>query len=319
MNFKVVSEVKDTKEELRKTHARVLTDLARKNDKVVALEADLSSSMATGSFKKEYEDRFINFGIMEANMMGSAAGLSLSGMIPFVHTFAPFATRRAYDQIFLSIGYSGLTTNIFGSDPGVTAAFNGGTHMPFEDIAIMRAIPEATVIEVSDDVQLENVMHSLIDRKGLNYVRLVRKKARQIYESGSTFDIGKGAKLYNGKDVSIVANGIMVNEALVARDILKSKGIDAAVIDMLTIKPIDKELIIDEINNTGFILTAENHNIIGGLGSAVCEVVSEYGKGKVVRIGVKDRFGQVGDQDFLQKEYNLTAEDIVKEVENGLK
>jgi transketolase len=230
-----------------------------------------------------------------------------------MHTFGPFATRRCFDQLFLSIGYANLTAKVIGSDAGVSAAHNGGTHMPFEDIGLMRLIPNATVLEMSDHIMFEDILKQISEKPGLDYIRIVRKSMIQIYEEGSTFEIGKGNVLRDGTDVTIVASGIMIKEALDAADILEEYKISAAVIDMWTIKPIDTDLLKTYNAKTKLVVTAENHNIIGGLGSAVLEALDTE-QTIVKRIGVQDRFGQVGTQDFLQEEYGLTSKNIVNTV-----
>lgn len=317
MSVKILKEYINSPVELRKVFAQSLNDLIDNNKKVVALEADLMGAIATKPVFQKHPENFVNCGIMEANMVGVASGLSVRGMIPYMHTFGPFATRRCYDQLFLSIAYSGLNLKVIGSDAGVTAQHNGGTHMPFEDLGLMRLIPTATVMDMSDHVMFKNIMEQTEKIHGLQYIRIVRKNMAQMYEEGSTFEIGKGIVLREGTDVTIVANGIMLKEAIDAREILAEEGISAAVIDMFTIKPIDTDLLKDYASKTKLIVTAENHNHIGGLGSAVLEAL-ETTPSRVVRIGVKDRFGQVGTQDFLQEEYNLTKEDIVKAVKENL-
>ena len=279
---------------------------------VVYLDADLMGSIGTTGFWKRNPKQAINVGIAEANMAGIAAGLSAAGKKPYLHTFGPFASRRLYDQAFLSIAYAGNCARIFGSDPGVTAAFNGGTHMPFEDIALYRAIPHATVMEISDGTMLEALMWQLKDQPGLSYTRLSRKAYPAIYSKDHKFTIGKGEILRDGKDAAIIACGLMVGEAMLAAENLAKDGINVQVIDMFTIKPLDVDLVLDAAK-TGAVITAENHNIIGGLGEAVASTLLEAGIApKFRRIGINESFGQVGPQDFLQSQYGLTAENIEK-------
>lgn len=306
------------KVEMRKVYCQTLIELAEKDDRIVMLDADLMNSMSTVPFLERYPERTFNCGIQEANMMGIAAGLSVTGKVPYAHTFAPFATRRVFDQVFISGSYAKANIRIIGSDPGITAAYNGGTHMPFEDMGIMRNIPEMTVMAPTDAVMLENIIKQLADLYGMYYVRLLRKNAVQIYEKGSEFEIGKAVKLKDGKDVTIFANGIMVAEVLKANEILKEKGISARIYDMFTIKPVDKEAVINSAEETGAIVTVENHNIINGLGSAVAEVLVENCPVPMERVGVKDLFGEVGPVDYLKKRYQLTAGDIVEKVEKVL-
>jgi transketolase len=305
--------------EMRNAYCQTLIELARKNEKIVILDADLMSSMGMIPFLKEFPERTFNCGVQEANMIGVAAGLSATGKIPYAHTFGPFATRRCYDQVFLSGAYTKSNIRIIGSDPGVTAAYNGGTHMPFEDMGIMRNIPEMTVLEPTDSVMLKDIIKQLAKLYGMFYIRLLRSNAIKIYEEGTIFKIGKAVKLKNGKDVTIIANGIMVAEALNAAYILEEKGISTRVLDMFTLKPIDKEEIIACAKETGAIVTVENHNIVNGLGSAVAEVLVENITIPMERVGVKDLFGEVGPADYLKERFELTANDIVKKVEKILK
>jgi len=315
---KYIKEEKQTRE-LRKVYASSLVNMMEKDDRVVALEADLMSAITTNSVQAAYKDRLVNCGVQEANMMGVAAGLSVTGMIPFVHSFGIFVTRRAYDQLFLSLGYAQLNARIIGSDAGVTAQHNGGTHMPFEDLALVNAIPNSIVLEMSDDTMFEKLLEQTKDAYGLYYFRIVRKQMRKLYHEDQDFQVGKGIVLEDGKDATIVASGIMVEEALKARELLKEDGIDAAVIDMFTIKPIDEDLLVEYANKTKLVVTAENHNVNGGLGSMVTQVVSEKAPVKMRHIGVKESFGQVGTKDYLQEVYKLRAEDIRDAVKDGLK
>jgi len=296
---------------MRDAYCATLLQLASENDKVVVLDADLMSSMGMAPFIAKYPEKTFNVGIQEANMIGVAAGLSATGLIPFAHTFGPFASRRCYDQIFLSVGYSKLNVRVVGSDPGITAAFNGGTHMPFEDLGILRNIPNITILEPVDTVMLKDMLVQTAGKYGLFYIRLLRKNAVKIYEEGSTFEIGKGVTLKEGKDVTIISTGIMVKEALDAAEMLAAEGISAKVINMFTLKPIDKELIIKSAEETGAIVTAENHSIINALGSAVAEVLAENILVPLERVGVKDLFGEVGPVPYLRERFELTAEEIV--------
>ncbi len=304
--------------EMRKVYTATLIELAKENENIVALDADLMSAIAMGDFAKTYPDRFINCGIQEANMMGVAAGMSATGKVPFAHTFAPFATRRAYDQLFLSAGYAELNVKVVGSDPGITAQLNGGTHMPFEDVGLMRLIPNAVVVEPTDNTVLKFVLKEAAKTYGLFYIRLSRKNSTKVYEEGSSFTIGKANTIREGNDVTIIAYGIMVKEALLAANILKEQGIEVRVLDMFTIKPIDKDAVIKAAKETGAIVTTENHNIIGGLGEAVAAVLAENAPIPMERVGVNDVFGKVGTQDYLAKEFNLTADEIVQKVKKVL-
>jgi transketolase len=305
--------IKEDKE-MRTVYCETLMELADKNKEVVVLDADLMSSMGMVSFLKAYPERTFNVGIQEANMVGVAAGLSATGKIPFAHTFGPFATRRCYDQVFLSCGYAKLNVRIVGSDPGVTAAFNGGTHMPFEDMGIMRNIPNITILEPVDSIMLKSLIEQTANLYGVFYIRLLRKNAVKVYEEGSTFEIGKAIELSKGNDVTIIATGIMVDEALKAAEELKQKGISARVLNIFTLKPIDKEAIIKCAEETGAIVTVENHSVINGLGSAVAEVLVESTPVPMERIGVNDEFGEVGPESYLRERFKLTSKDIVEKV-----
>lgn len=296
---------------MREAYCEIMMSLAASNKNIVALDADLISSSGMKKFFEAYPDRAFQCGIAEANMIGVAAGLSLVGKIPFAHTFGPFASRRVCDQIFISAAYAKLNVRIIGSDPGVTAAYNGGTHMPFEDMGVLRSIPQITLIEPTDPVMLTDIVRQLTDLYGVYYIRMVRKNAIGIYEEGSIFEIGKGNQLRNGTDVTIVASGIMVAEALKAAEILADAGVSARVVDMFTWKPMDVELVAKCAEETGAIVTAENHNIFGGLGAAVSEACVKTVPVPIEMVGIKDQFGQVGTEDYLRKAYNLTAEAIV--------
>lgn len=300
--------------EMRQVYAETILELAQKDPRVVALEADLMSSISTNKIQPLIPNQIINCGIMEAHMMGVAAGFSLTGKIPFVHTFAQFATRRAFDQLFVSCAYARLNVKIIGSDAGVTAEHNGGTHMAFEDLGLVRLIPDATVYEASDSTMLKALLMQIHQDYGIHYIRTIRKKAIQLYHSSEQFPKGKGKLLREGTDVAIVASGIMVAEALTAAHILSSQGIEAMVIDMYSIKPIDRDLLRYAAEKTGLVITAENHNVIGGLGSAVAETLAETYPVPIYRIGVREQFGQVGKVDYLKEYYQLTAKDIVAAV-----
>jgi transketolase len=300
--------------EMRQVYAETILELAQNDPSVIALEADLMSSISTNKIQPLIPNQIINCGIMEAHMMGVAAGFSLTGKIPFVHTFAQFVTRRAFDQLFVSCAYARLNVKIIGSDAGVTAEHNGGTHMAFEDLGLMRLIPNATVYEVSDSTMFKALLKQIYGEYGIHYIRTIRKKTKRLYSSSEQFPKGKGKLLREGKDVAIVASGIMVEEALKASELLANKGIEAMVIDMYSIKPIDQNLLIYSAEKTGFVITAENHNVIGGLGSAVAETLMETYPVPMYRIGVREQFGQVGKTDYLKEFYGLTAEHIVKAV-----
>ena len=291
--------------------------LVAEDPDVVYLDADLMSCIGTAKWAPTC-DRAINCGIAEANMIGVACGMSAVGFKPIVHTFGPFASRRCYDQIFLSGGYAHNSVTVIGTDPGVCAAFNGGTHMPFEDVALYRAIPNATIVDITDANMLIDVLTQFKDLPGVKYIRVGRKNAAKVYEDGSHFEIGKGIVLREGSDAAIFACGIMVHEAMQAAASLEKEGISAAVIDMFTIKPLDEALVKEYAGKVKAIVTAENHNRIGGLYSAVCETLAGAGV-RMGHVAVEDEFGEVGPQDYLQKRFRLTAEHIAEEVRNALK
>ncbi len=297
---------------MRETYCNTLIDMAKEDPRVMALDADLISSSGMKPFQKAFPDRMINCGIQEANMIGVASGLSATGKIPFAHTFGPFASRRVMDQVFLSCAYAKLNVKILGSDPGVTAAYNGGTHMPFEDAAVMLAVPGAIVVEPTDTVMLESVLRELKEQYGVAYIRMMRKNAVGIYEKGTEFKIGKGITIKDGRDLTIIASGILVAEALAAAAELEKSGVSARVVDLFTWKPIDAELIEACAKDTGAIVTAENHNTLCGLGTQVAGVLARTTPAPMEMVGIHDEFGEVGTEDYLRKRFKLTAEEIVK-------
>ena len=319
MNVKISKELKKDDRMMRTVYRDTLMEMAGEDERIVALDADLMNSMGMPPFLEKYPKRTFNCGIQEANMIGVAAGLSATGKIPFAHTFGPFATRRCFDQVFISAAYAKLNVRIIGSDPGITAAYNGGTHMPFEDMGLMRNVPGAIVLEPTDCAMLKDLLRQVKDIYGVCYIRLLRKEPVKIYEDNSSFEIGKGVVLKEGKDLTLVASGYLVSETLKAADLLAKEGISARVADMFTIKPIDRELIEKCARETGCLVTVENHNIIGGLGSAVAEVLAETAPVPMERIGSRDRFGEVGPVDYLIGAFQMTAEDIAKMAIKALK
>ena len=293
-----------------------IAEILEQDEMAVYLDADLMSCINTAKLTAK-TPRAIDCGIAEANMVGIACGMSAVGFKPIVHTFGPFASRRCYDQVFLSGAYAGNSVTVIGSDPGITAAFNGGTHMPFEDMALYRAIPGAIVVDVTDVAMLKAFLHQFQNMPGVKYIRVGRKESYPVYPGDYEFKPGKGAVLREGKDAVIVASGIMVHEAMEAAKLLAREGIDAAVIDPVTVKPLDEALVREYAEKTGCVVTAENHNKIGGLTSAVQAAIC----GMPVRFGyvaVEDTFGEVGPQDYLRKQFDLTAEHIVREVKRAL-
>lgn len=306
--------------DMREIYCKTLIEAAKSNDKIMVLEADLMRATGTADFKKAYPSRFVEVGIAEANLVGVSAGLSNMGKIPFAATFGCFASRRAFDQFFLSANYAQLNVKLVGTDPGVTAAFNGGTHMPFEDLALMQTIPNLVICEPCDSVSLNKTIYNLIDHYGSTYMRLQRKGSQTIYDKDEKFEIGKAKVLRDGSDVTIIALGyVLVPEALEAAKRLEKEGISAAVIDPVCVKPLDKELILHYAAKTKHIVSAENHQVGGGLGSAISNLLAIERPTKMRMVGVQDEFGQVGTLDYLKEYYKLTAEEICKQVKEVLK
>ena len=312
--FEVYENFEKSPRLMRDVYCETLIGLAAENEDIVALDADLIASSGMKPFFSRFPDRAFQCGIAEADMVSIASGLSAMGKIPFAHSFGCFASRRACDQIMISAAYARQNVRIVGSDPGVTAAYNGGTHMPFEDMGVLRSIPGITLIEFTDPVMLKDIITQLAVLKGVYYLRMARKNTIAVYKEGSTFEIGRGNKLKDGQDVAIIASGIMVPEALKAAESLQDDSISAIVVDMFTWKPIDTEMVEYCAKTTGALVTAENHNVIGGLGSAVAEAAAQLSPVPIEMVGIKDRFGQVGTESFLREEYNLTAQDIIKAV-----
>lgn len=294
-----------------------IAEILEQDERAVYLDADLMGCIGTAKLPAKTK-RAIDCGIAEANMVGIACGMSAVGFKPIVHTFGPFASRRCYDQVFLSGAYAKNSLTIIGSDPGITAAFNGGTHMPFEDMALYRAIPGAIIVDVTDVTMLQAFLHRFQERPGVKYLRVGRKESYPVYPGDYSFEPGKGAVLREGKDAVIVASGIMVHEALEAARALSEAGIDVAVIDPITVKPLDEALIRRYAEQTRVVVTAENHNKIGGLTSAVqaaiCGMAVKFGT-----VAIEDEFGEVGPQPYLRERFALTDAHIVDVVKSLLK
>ncbi len=303
---------------LRETYVDLLLEYARQNPDIILVEADLAKAAGTNRFQQEFPDRIINVGIAEASMISTAAGMAAMGKLPFTHTFTAFSSRRVCDQVTLSVAYAGLKVVIMGSDPGITAELNGGTHMSMEDMAIMRNIPGMTIYEPVDSAQLRLAFPQILSHDGPVYIRLLRRAATQIYDAHSPFHLGRGVLLRPGRDVSIFATGIMVAEALEAADLLEAEGISAEVINIHTLKPLDRQMVVDSARRTGAVVTAENHSVLNALGSAVAEVLAEDCPVPLTRIGIQDHFGEVGLTPFLQEKYGLTARDIVRAAHNSM-
>lgn len=304
--------------EFRQALAKALAELMREDNKICVLDADLSKPNGTSSLYKEFPDRCFDVGIAEANMVGVAAGLAAYGYKSIVVTFAPFATRRVCDQIAVSVAYAKQNVKIVGTDPGITAELNGGTHMSFEDIATLRSIPTMTIYDAVDDTQVYQAIKQIMNTDGPCYIRMPRKAAQPVYDENYKFALNKADVITKGNDITIVASGIMVAESLKAVLKLKEEGISAELISANTIKPLDEETILNSIKKTNHVVTCENHNVIGGLYSAVSEMLIEKYPLHVDKIAVMDQFGQVGKYSELLNYYHLTSNDIYNVVKKNL-
>lgn len=320
MNVKLIGEHKKDSRACRDGLALTLNEMMAEDKSICYVDCDLMGCINTKMLRKNYPDRAFEAGIAEANGAGVAAGLAATGKKVFYHSFGTFSSRRCYDQIYMSAAYAGLSVRVLGSDAGVTAAFNGGTHMPLEDAAMYLSIPETTVLDPADYDQLASITRQLVNVEGVSYTRFVRKGIIQVYGEGSEFEIGKGVVLHESDNdvATIITSGIMVDESLKAYEALQAEGINVRVIDMFTWKPLDEELVIKAAKETGAIVTAENHNVTCGLGSVVanclaknCPTVQEF-------VGVQDLFGQVGPQDYLMDTYGLRAANIVEAVKKAV-
>lgn len=307
----------DKKIATRQSYGEALLELGRENKDIVVLDADLSGATKTKLFAKEFSERFFDMGISEQDMMSTAAGMSTMGKIPYASTFAVFAAGRAYDQIRNSICYPKLNVKICATHAGITVGEDGATHQMLEDISMMRTLPNMTVISTSDDIQTKWAVKEISKIQGPVYLRLSRLATPVIYDENEKFEIGKGKQFGNGTDATVIATGVTVAEALKAKDELAKEGINIRVVDIHTIKPIDKEIITKSAKETNKIITIEDHNIIGGLGTAVCEVLSEEYPKKVVRMGIKDEFGTSGKAEELMKYFKITSKDIVEEIKKN--
>jgi transketolase len=302
----------------RDAYGKALVDLGAANNDIVVLDADLSKSTKTADFGKNYSDRFINVGIAEQNLMGIAAGLANYGKVPFASTFAMFATGRAFEIIRNSICYPNLNVKIAATHSGITVGEDGGSHQSIEDIALMNALPNMEVVVPADARETEQVIKYAAEHKGPMYIRLGRLAVDDIFDESYTYVHGKGVELTEGNDVAIIATGLMTQKAKAAAETLKADGINARVIHIPTIKPIDHDIIEKAAKECKFILTAEEHSVIGGLGSIVASVVSETTPAKVVKLGMYDQFGESGTPEALLEKFNLTPENIVKLVKENL-
>ena len=298
----------------RESYGEALLELGKENKNVVVFDADLSSATKTSIFAKEFPERFFDMGIAEQNMMSTAAGMSTCGRIPYVSTFAVFAAGRAYDQIRNSICYPNLNVKICATHAGITVGEDGATHQMIEDISLMRTLPNMTVISTSDDTQTKWAVKEISKIKGPVYLRLARLATPKIYEENQKFEIGKAIQIGDGIDATVFATGVTVAEALKAQEILKEKGIEIRVVDIHTIKPIDKEMIIKCAKETKRLISIEDHSIIGGIGSAISEVLTEEYPAKLERMGIKDTFGKSGKAEQLMQYFGITAKDIVEKL-----
>lgn len=303
----------------RESYGNILIELGKENEDIVVLDADLSKSTKTAGFAKNYPKRFINAGIAEQNLMGMAAGLATTGKIPFASTFAVFATGRAFEIIRNSICYPNLNVKIAATHAGITVGEDGGSHQSIEDIAIMRSLPNMNIIVPADDIETRQAVRAAVNIDGPVYLRLGRLGVPAIFDENYTFTFGKGNQLKAGTDITIIGMGLMISKCIKAAELLEKEGISARVINISTIKPIDQDIIVKAAKETNCIVTVEEHSIIGGLGSAVCDVVSEYYPVKVVKIGVNDIFGESGNPEELLIKYGLTVENIYNSVKKAIK
>jgi len=304
--------------EMRQVFGEALDKLMEKDERIVVIDADLAKANGTFNLRDKYPERALDVGVSEQNMASIAAGMASYGFIPFICTFTPFATRRICDQITISIKYAGRNVKIVGTDPGISAEMNGGTHMSMEDIGVLRSIPGMVIFEPVDAVQLVKALPKIIEHDGAIYIRMFRKSTPEIFKEDYEFDLFKADILREGRDVSVFASGIMVKEALEAAEMLKADKIDAEIINIHTIKPIDAEAVVASARKTGAVVTCENHNVIGGLRSAVAEVLIEEHPVPLRSIGIKDHFGEVAKIDYLKKKYKMTAADIVNAVKEAV-
>jgi transketolase len=302
----------------RDAYGKALQELGEKNDKLIVLDADLAAATKTGMFKKEYPDRFYDCGIAEANMMGVAAGLSTAGFTVFASSFAMFAAGRAFEQIRNTLGYPGINVKIGATHAGISVGEDGASHQCCEDIGLMRTIPGMTILNPADDVEARLAVLAAVEKQGPVYMRFGRLAVPRVFDENYKFEIGKGVYLNKGTDVTIIATGLLVERAIAAVELLKSRGISAALINMATIKPIDRAIILDAAKTTGCIVTAEEHNVIGGLGSAVAEVTAETCPVPVLRVGVEDTFGKSGPALELLEIFGLNAENIAAKAQRAI-
>ncbi len=305
--------------EIFQAFGETMTKLIQEDPRVVYLDADLMGALKTQGLWDKFPQNVFNVGIQEANMVGMACGMYLNGCIPYIHSFAPFATRRVYDQLFVSGAYAKKSIRVIGSDAGIMATHNGGTHMSFEDVALMRVIPGACVVDITDSTMMSAMLRLTKSYGGITYLRTPRRGVPDIYSCDERFELGRGKILREGNDVTLIACGIMVATCLQAAEMMRKDGISARVIDIVTIKPLDEELVLDSAKKTGCVVTAENANVEGGLGGAIAECLAQKYPTPVVPVGIKDQFGCVGSESFLREKYGLTPENIVLSVKRAMK
>lgn len=320
MNVKLIGKHEKDSRACRDGLALTLNEMMAEDKSICYVDCDLMSCINTKMLQKNYPDRAFEAGIAEGNAAGVAAGLAATGKKVFFHSFGTFSSRRCYDQIYMSAAYAGLSVRVLGSDAGVTAAFNGGTHMPLEDAGMYLSIPDTTVLDPADYAQLASITRGLAQVEGVSFTRFVRKGIIKVYDDGSEFEIGKGVVLHESSadQATIITSGIMVDESLKAYETLAAEGISVRVIDMFTWKPLDEELVVKAAAETGAIVTAENHNVTCGLGSVVANCLAKNRPTVQEFVGVQDVFGQVGPQDFLMDEYGLRAANIVAAVKKAI-
>lgn len=304
----------ENKQEMKKVFCETLVELAKTDDRICIVNSDSRNISGTLAFEQAYPERSFNVGIAEANMVGVAAGLAVSGKKPVCHAFGPFMSRRVLDQATISLAYSGLSAVLVGMSPGFVTEINGGTHQGYEDIAVMRSVANMTVVEPYDGVQLRQMIPALLALDGPSYIRYDRVATPDFYGPDYRYQLGRADVLREGSDVTLIASGVLLTQCLEAAEALKEKGVQARVLNMHTIKPIDREAVEKAARETGRIVTVENHTVIGGLGSAVAEVVVETCPVPMRRIGIQDRFGEVGDRAYLRKCLHIDTPDIIAAV-----
>ena len=304
--------------EMRQVLCDFLDEMMANDSKIVVIDADLAKANGTFSLRNKYPDRAIDVGIAEQNMASIAAGMASYGYKPFILSFTPFATRRICDQIAISICYANQNVKIIGTDPGISAEFNGGTHMSVEDIGVLRSIPNLVIYEPVDAVQLYKSLPQILDYEGPLYIRMFRKVAEPVFDENYEFNLFKADTVKEGNDVTVLASGIMVREALKASEELAKEGINVEIINVHTIKPLDEETILASLRKTRACVVCENHNLVGGLFSAVSELAVEKLPMRVHKIGIPDRFGEVGKMPYLKEVMGMTSLDIIKAIRSAL-